>query len=454
MANRNQNLVLRPVESETTITFELSDLMRPNHTHFALRPLTVFLLGCALTHPLFAGGGGKAQIRVGANEGELRGSDNRALQAAIDYVANLGGGTVHIGPGEYQMRNALTLRSHVNIIGVPGKTILVACDGLESRLAADGDCNERQITLEDASGFKVGDGVSIQDARKGGFEVTTATLTEKLDANTFRISAPLYLDYMVSDKASARLVFPVVGGWQVTNVTIEGVTIDGNRSKSQHLNGCRGGGIFLFECADITIRGCTVRKYNGDGISFQVSQRVVVEDCLAEGNAGLGLHPGSGSQHPIVRRNTSVGNDSDGLFVCWRVKHGIFENNEVRGNKGAGISIGHKDSDNLFRKNTITSNARAGVLFRQETEAMGAHRNVFEHNVILDNGISTDGKFQSEPIVIRGVHRDVAFRNNTIGYTKPTTGTRSAVRASEASTGLKLEENELRHVQQELSKDQ
>ncbi|MFO1497839.1 MAG: right-handed parallel beta-helix repeat-containing protein [Verrucomicrobiota bacterium] len=403
--------------------------------------------------PIQASPAGRAQIRVGIDEGDLRGNDNRVLQAAVDYVARLGGGSVSIGPGRYTMRNALTLRSQVRISGVAGKTILVACEGVESPLAADGDCNERQITLQNPAGFRVGDGVSIQDGRKGGFEVTTATLTEQIDANTFRLSAPLYLDYMCSDKASARLVFPVVGGWNVTNVVVDGLSIEGNRAQSLPLNGCRGGGIYLFECADVTIRNCVVREYNGDGISFQVSPRIVVEDCRSENNAGLGLHPGSGSQHPIVRRNVSVGNDSDGLFVCWRVKHGVFEGNELRANKGMGISIGHKDSDNVFRKNKVTSNAKAGVFFRPETEAMGAHRNLFEENIILDNGLSADGAIDTVPIVIRGVHRDVQFRNNTIGYSKPVKGSRSAVSASSASTGLRLEKNELPNIDKEFASE-
>jgi parallel beta-helix repeat protein len=394
-----------------------------------------------------------AEIRVGTDQGDFRGDDNRVLQAAIEYVASLGGGTVSIGPGRYLMRNALILRSHVHVIGTPGETVLIACDGRETRLAADGDCNERQITLEDPTGFQVGDGVSIQDQRKGGFEVTTATLTGQVDSKTFCISAPLYLDYMVAEKASARLVFPVVGGWNVTNVVVEGLTIEGNRARTQPLNGCRGGGIFLFESADITLRRCTVRNYNGDGISFQVSQRVVVEDCLSERNAGLGLHPGSGSQQPVVRRNVSVGNESDGLFVCWRVKHGLFEANEIRDNKGSGISIGHKDSDNLFRNNTVTANAKTGVLFRNETEPMGAHRNVFEHNVILDNALSPEGRAVSESIVIRGVHNDLQFRQNTIGYSKPVTAARAAILANPASRGLRAEENQLRNIDREIAGD-
>ena len=96
---------------------------------------------------------GTAEVRVGLDAGDFRGGDHRALQAAVDYAAGLGGGTVRIGPGRYAMRNALTLRDHVRVVGEPGRTVLAAGDGARARLAADGDCNERQVTLEDVENF-------------------------------------------------------------------------------------------------------------------------------------------------------------------------------------------------------------------------------------------------------------------------------------------------------------
>jgi nitrous oxidase accessory protein NosD len=239
---------------------------------------------------------------------------------------------------------------------------LTACAGFSTPLATDGDCNQRAITVADPSGFRVGDGVAIIDDRaNGGFEVTTATITARDGANTFRLSRPLYVDYLVSRKARARLVFPIVGGWQSKNAAVEGLTIDGNRGKALALDGCRGGGIYLFECAEVTIRRCAVHDCNGDGISFQVSGKVVVDGCLTHDNTGHGLHPGSGSQHPILRNNRTFGNDLDGLFVCWRVQHGLFADNIIESNKRSGISIGHKDSDNLFQGNRITGNRIAGI---------------------------------------------------------------------------------------------
>jgi parallel beta-helix repeat protein len=393
--------------------------------------------------PLQAAEAAGAEVRVGIAEGDIRGEDQRALQAAVDYVAGLGGGTVYIGPGRFRMRNALTLRDNVRVVGVPGKTILAACDGLCVRLTADGDCNQRAITVADPAGFRIGDGVAIADSHMdSGFGVTTATITAKLSANTFRLSRPLYYDYMVSNSATARLAFPIVGGWQIKNAAVEGLTLDGNRGKAQPLDGCRGGGIYLFECADVTIRDCTVRAYNGDGISFQVCQHVTVEDCRVQDNAGHGLHPGSGSQEPIVRRNLSTGNGRDGMYVCWRVRHGRFEGNTLQSNKGGGISIGHKDSDNLFRDNRITENDSAGITFRDESEAMGAHRNRFEKNIILDNGTAKTGV----AIVIRGAHHDLVFRENVIGYSKPRSGASAGVRASALAKGLRADENDFRNV--------
>jgi hypothetical protein len=390
------------------------------------------------------------EVRVGM-EGDIRGSDHRALQSAVDYIAGLGGGTVYIAPGRYLMRNALTLRDNVRIVGVPGKTVLVACNGFQSQLQVDGDANERQLTVAEPSGFRVGDGVAITDSRAGGgFAVTTATITARLGTNTFRISQPLYLDYLVRNKATASLAFPVVGGWQVKKATIEGLTIDGNRDRSMYLNGCRGGGIYLFECEDVAIRNCAVRDYKGDGISFQVSQRVIVEDCLVENNGGLGLHPGSGSQHPVLRRNRSIGNGQDGLYVCWRVKHGLFEENEIRDNRRNGISIGHKDTDNVFRKNTVTGNREAGILFRNESEAMGAHRNVFEDNKILDNGTAARGKGAYASIVIRGYHHELVFRRNTIGHSSPVSRPVAGLLVSKFAQGLKSQENKFVNVKREI----
>ena len=301
-------------------------------------------------------------VTVGQANADLLGTDNRALQAAVDYVAGLGGGVVEIGPGEYLMRDSLHLRPQVIVRGTPGKTVLRKADGVESPLAIDGDFGEEQITVTDPKGFDIGCGVAIWSKRVNGFHVTVARIIGR-NGSTLALDRPLNADCMVSDDAKAATVFPVVSGYDLEGVRIEHLIIEGNREHNPALDGCRGGGIFLYRGFGTVIEHCTVRNYSGDGISFQQSNDVLVNECISENNAGLGLHPGSGSQRATIRKCVARNNGADGLFLCWRVRHGLFEDNVLEGNGRNGISIGHKDTDNLLRNNQVRGNAEDGICF-------------------------------------------------------------------------------------------
>ena len=80
---------------------------------------------------------------------------------------------------------------------------------------------------------------------------------------------------------------------------------------------------------------------------------VSVEGCHSHDHAGLGLHPGSGSQRPTIRDNRLENNDI-GLFFCWGVRDALAEKNRIEDNRSYGISIGHRDTDNLIRGNEIS----------------------------------------------------------------------------------------------------
>lgn len=354
------------------------------------------------------------RIRVGQSDADLVGNDQRALQAAVDYVAGLGGGIVEIGPGEYLMRDSLHLRSHVTVRGTPGKTLLRKAAGTVSPLAIDGDFGEEQITVEDPKGFEVGSGVAIWTSRVNGFHVTVARIIGR-SGNILALDKPLNSDCMISDGAKAATIYPVVSGYDLEEARVENLIIEGDREHNLALDGCRGGGIFLYRGFGTVIEGCTVRHYSGDGISFQQSNDVTVRDCVCEENAGLGLHPGSGSQRPMVQHCIARKNDTDGLFLCWRVRHGVFEDNVMEGNGRYGISIGHKDSDNLLRRNQVRDNVEEGVYFRPETIGMAGHRNRLEENVVENNG----RKGEVAGIRVRGAARDVVLKNNTIRDTRP-----------------------------------
>jgi hypothetical protein len=352
-------------------------------------------------------------VTVGHANADIVGTDNRALQAAVDYVAGLGGGTVAIGPGEYLMRDSLHLRSHVTVRGTKGKTVLRKADAAVSALALDGDFGEGQVTLASPEGFGPGMGLAIWDKNAGGFHTTVGRIVGK-NGSTVAIDAPLMADCLVSNGAQAATVFAVVSGRNIEGARVEDLVIAGNRQGNPLLNGCRGGGIYLYRGFGTVIRGCTVRDYHGDGISFQQSNDVQVLDCLVENNAELGLHPGSGSQRATVKGCTARGNGTDGLFLCWRVRHGTFADNVLEGNGRFGISIGHKDSDNLLKGNRVVRNASNGVFFRLESEGMSPHRNRLEENVIEDNGREPG----TAAVRIRGEPSGLVFERNAIRDTR------------------------------------
>src|SRR5690606_35930713 len=104
------------------------------------------------------------------------------------------------------------------------------------------------------------------------------------NGNTFAISRPLMADCMVDNGARAATVFPVISGYEAHDARVENLTIDGGREENVHLNGCRGAGIFLYRSHRAVLARCTVRRYNGDGISFQQSNDVQVLDCVSEEN--------------------------------------------------------------------------------------------------------------------------------------------------------------------------
>jgi hypothetical protein len=94
----------------------------------------------------------KLTVRVGNGAGEIQGSTDKAVQAAVDYVARLGGGTVDLLPGTYRFRNSVFLASHVKLTGHGAETVLIKEASAATVLAEDSDWYDREITLKVQAG--------------------------------------------------------------------------------------------------------------------------------------------------------------------------------------------------------------------------------------------------------------------------------------------------------------
>lgn len=375
-------------------------------------------------------------VLVGPKKGQIIGTDEKAIQAAVDYVTRFGGGTVRLLEGTFKLRNSITLNSHVRLVGSGPETILIKEPMVRTKLILDSDWFDQEVTVADAKGIDVGDGLCLRakNPHNNGPTVLKRTVIAK-SGNRLKLDRGLRENLWLMGDAYAATLFPLITGENIHHIAIDNLVIDGNKSQNENLDGNYAGCIFLQDCRDVDIRRVTARNNNGDGISWQICHDVTVEECHSHDHAGLGLHPGSGSQRPIMRANV-LRNNQIGLFFCWGVKHGLAERNIIEDNRGEGISVGHRDTDNLIISNSVKRSGRVGILFRAERgKAFAGHRNTIESNTIENTGGPN-----SVAIDVEGETEQLTFiRNHLIEKRAPEkrTGFRFAPKTGE----MTLQEN-------------
>ncbi len=374
-----------------------------------------------------------------AGPADVVGAGNVALQKAADLLKP--GDTLLIGEGTFTMENSLFVPSGVTVRGVAGKTILKKNAGVRTALAEDGDYGESAIAVAEPGKFHEGMGITIlDDAQARGWDVSVTAVTG-LKGPYLLIRPPTVRDYNFETKnARVTNTFPILCVMNAEKVVIEDIIVDGNREENDYLDGCRGGAIYLNMVRDVTVRNCVARNYNGDGISFQISDGVKVINCESYGHAGFGAHPGTGSANALVKGCKLHDNGDIGLYLCWRVRHSRFEDNQIENNGNHGISIGHKDTDNEFVNNTITKNGVSGVWFREEPVKNSGHRNTFRKNRVLDNGGAKGGYGF---FIAKNVDGTV-IENNRIADTRASGKTqRVAIQKAPGAGSVKVAGNEI-----------
>ncbi|MCR4411916.1 MAG: hypothetical protein NUV77_05750, partial [Thermoguttaceae bacterium] len=194
-------------------------------------------------------------VTVGPAKADLVGTDHRVLQAAVDYVAALGGGTVRVLPGIYRLRNAVFLRSNVRLVGSGDDSVLCKEPSVTTKLAADSDWYDQEITLADAKGFQLGDGVCLRtrNPHHGGTDIAKRTLVAQ-NGNRFKLDRALRENFWLQGDTTVSSLFALLDGENVADVVIENLALDGNLAQNANLDGNYAGCIFLQDACRITIR--------------------------------------------------------------------------------------------------------------------------------------------------------------------------------------------------------
>ncbi|MGD0113461.1 MAG: hypothetical protein ABSD48_16505, partial [Armatimonadota bacterium] len=134
----------------------------------------------------------RVMITVGPRQADLVGSTDRAIQAAVDYVAGRGGGTVHVLPGAYRLRNSIFLQSKVRLVGSGTDSVLFKEPSVTTKLIVDGEHWDQEITLADPKGFQVGDGIRLvsKDPYSQGTNIMQRTVIAS-SGNRLKLDRPL-----------------------------------------------------------------------------------------------------------------------------------------------------------------------------------------------------------------------------------------------------------------------
>lgn len=352
-------------------------------------------------------------ITVGGVDADVTGFTSGAIQIALDALKTRGGGTVKLSPGVFEIIGPVRMPDNTSLLGSGLGTILHKTDGFRTSFIIDADWGMLKAVVKDASGFKKGMGIQLwDDEHKSGWDVTTAIITAIQD-NVIYFDNQTVNDYISSLNGTISNGCSIIEAVGVKNVRIADLVIEGNKKTNDNINGCRGGGIYIHRSGDCLVENVKINEFNGDTFSWQTTENITIRGCEARNGAGLGFHPGTGSDHSIVENCISHNNTSDGIYLCWRVQNGIFRNNTVYANGGQGISIGHKDTDNVFENNHVYSNDGHGVYFRNDNEQNSGHRNIFSNNIIENNGV----KNEACGFYIGGETHDITIINNTIRST-------------------------------------
>ena len=151
----------------------------------------------------------RVTISVGEKSGDMIGQTDKVIQAALDYLARLGGGTVKVLPGTYKFWNAVWMPSRVRLAGSGTDSIITRLPSRRTELTLDSDWYDQEVTLKDASAFQVGDGVVFQatNPHNNGGIVIERTLVAR-NGNRFKLNDGLRENLWLSGKPSCASLNP------------------------------------------------------------------------------------------------------------------------------------------------------------------------------------------------------------------------------------------------------
>ena len=349
-------------------------------------------------------------------------ADHIPIQKAIDAVIASGGGIVHLTEGTYLMRNAVQIRgNNVSFVGRSGATLKVHAE-VNSTLSVNLTLGASTATLTDASGFAIGDGIKFNDGNSISDEFLYTIINIVDNVITFTPEAKQA--YQVAETATCYLVPSLIEVsandlvTEVEDISVTGLTLDGNKENITHrINWNGSGGIHLWKANRVKVEQCRIINTKNDSIQTCNCSNIDIVDTHIENCGYYGIHWGSFS-HDCTFRNGSIKNsDSDPILWCaggynCKAIDSVFEQTSSRKNMHAG-------GDSLYPdyQNTISGNTFRNVGIWIDGGVTNAQRTAIINNSFIFNIVQAVGSwciYVASSSGTAGIPENLVIDNNLI----------------------------------------
>lgn len=288
-------------------------------------------------------------------------NDHIAIQAAIDYIYNNGGGSLLLKPGSiaFDIAGKIQLRSYVRVYGGGYGTYLKA----NNSLSAPTNLFENY------------------DTNNGNTHITLETL--RLDGNYASRSGKV-----IADESGMSIMFK-----NCTNTIVKDLI---------SYNGVNANIAFAQGTVDSIIERCiTFTPWNhnilfvGTAAGVEVKRNTVARNiCYSSGQGagqGVNIELAKYATENTITDNVCRNALEGGIHMFYRSNRNIIKGNRCISNGQNGISIVDESDHNEIGMNIIESSTRAGVAHATAYLSYGGYYNNIHHNKIYncgENGIT------------------------------------------------------------------
>jgi hypothetical protein len=377
-------------------------------------------------------------------------ADDVQIQAALDAAHAVGGGTVMILDGTYNLAAAVNVYDNITLCGVGRATILSTVGGVGTGAIrnADGDMGNSGIIIRD-----------LTIASSGGAGVPTM--------DGIYLSGCIEPPYVSVQKVHFTNTYCGINVLYCEHVTIEGCSCVGASNGSYlvycdhaayvHIIGCMSlefGGFFLINSNDCMVRSCVVTTHAIAAYFIFNCEHCAVVGCTSSGDTtgrpfeGVAVNGGvqnlicgnslyyasyanidieaDGAGSVIIGNTCSGGGPTDGhgIFLACRCEYMNVSGNAVVGNHASGIgsdtTVGVTLSYGCVNDNEVFYNGKNGL------ELADALYSTMNGNVVTQNGANTDNAWTNLAFstgAAGGASENIAFGNSAYkGGAAPRTG--------------------------------